>query len=78
MTLTRHGSRDNHLVEFAEGRRIAPMPAKPGRSGPGTGGNRNSSDRHRAHAVTCIYNWTRLTPESRIPHGRAATADRPG
>jgi hypothetical protein len=35
MALTRHGIRDNHVVEFEEGRHIAWMPAEPGQERPG-------------------------------------------
>src|SRR6516225_11150943 len=35
MTLTQGSIRENHVVEFEEGRRIAWMPAEPGRERPG-------------------------------------------
>ena len=35
MTLTRGGVRENHVVEFEEGRRIAWLPAEPGQEPPG-------------------------------------------
>ena len=77
MTLTRGGIRENHVTEFEEGRRIAWMPAEPGRPRPGhlwrweldpagPSGTR----------VTCTYDWTRLTDETRLPRARATTADR--
>ena len=77
MTLTRGSIRENHVVEFDEGRRIAWMPAEPGRRPPGhlwrwelepAGGSRT--------LVTCTYDWTRLTDETRLPRARATTADR--
>ena len=77
MTLTRGSIRENHVVEFDEGRRIAWMPAEPGRARPGhlwrwelepAGASRTR--------VTCTYDWTRLTDETRLPRARATTADR--
>ena len=75
MTLTRGGIRENHVVEFEEGRRIAWLPAEPGQRPPGhlwrwelepagPSGTR----------VTCTYDWTRLTDENRLPRARATTA----
>jgi len=77
MTLTRGGIRENHVVEFDEGRRIAWMPAEPGQRPPGhlwrwelepAGPSRTR--------VTCTYDWTQLTDETRLPRARATTADR--
>ena len=77
MTLTRGSIRENHVVEFDEGRRIAWMPAEPGQRPPGhlwrwelepAGASRT--------LVTCTYDWTRLTDETRLPRARATTADR--
>ena len=77
MTLTRGGIRENHVVEFDEGRRIAWLPAEPGQGPPGhlwrwelepagASGTR----------VTCTYDWTRLTDEKRFGRARATTADK--
>ena len=77
MTLTRGAIRENHVIEFEEGRRIAWLPAEPGQEPPGhlwrweldpagASGTR----------VTCTYDWTRLTDETRLPRARATTADR--
>jgi hypothetical protein len=77
MTLTRGAIRENHVVEFDEGRRIAWMPAEVGQERPGhlwrwelesAGGSRTR--------VTCTYDWTRLTDQTRFPRARATTADR--
>jgi len=79
MTLTTGAVRDNHVVEFEEGRLIAWMPAEPGQQRPGhlwrwelepTGPARTQ--------VTCTYDWTRLTDDKRVPRARATTADRLG
>jgi uncharacterized protein YndB with AHSA1/START domain len=77
MKLTRGSIRENHVVEFDEGRRIAWRPAEPGREPPGhlwrwelepagASGTR----------VTCTYDWTQLTDEERLPRARATTADK--
>ena len=77
MTLTGGSIRENHVVEFDEGRRIAWMPAEPGKERPGhlwrwelelAGASRTR--------VTCTYDWTRLADETRFPRARATTADR--
>ena len=77
MTLTRGDIRENHVVEFEEGRRIAWTPAEPGQRPPGhlwrwelepVGASRTR--------VTCTYDWTRLTDETRLPRARATTAGR--
>ena len=77
MTLTRGSIRENHVVEFDEGRRIAWMPAEPGQRPPGhlwrwelepAGVSRT--------LVTCTYDWTKLTDETRLPRARATTTER--
>ena len=77
MRLTRGAIRENHVVEFEEGRRIAWTPAEPGQAPPGhlwrwelepAGTSRTR--------VTHTYDWTRLTDENRLPRARATTADR--
>jgi uncharacterized protein YndB with AHSA1/START domain len=77
MTLTGGEIRENHVVEFDEGRRIAWTPAEPGQQPPGhlwrwelepisASGTR----------VTLTYDWTNLTDEDRFRRARATTADR--
>ena len=78
MTLTHDGSiRENHVTEFEEGRRIAWRPAESGQRPPGhlwrwelepAGASRTR--------VTCTYDWTQLTDETRLRRARATTADR--
>jgi uncharacterized protein YndB with AHSA1/START domain len=77
MTLTRGAVRENHVVEFDEGRRIAWMPAEPGGQPIGqlwrwelepTGESRTR--------VTCTYDWTKLTDPKRLPRAKATTPDR--
>jgi uncharacterized protein YndB with AHSA1/START domain len=75
MTLTHGGVRENHVVEFDEGRLIAWRPAEVGREPPGhlwrwelepVTGSRTR--------VTHTYDWTQLTDEKRLPRARATTA----
>lgn len=77
MTLTNGGLRDNHVIEFEEGRRIAWTPSEQGRRPPGhlwrwelepLGASRTR--------VTCTYDWTRLTDRNRLPRAQWTTADR--
>jgi uncharacterized protein YndB with AHSA1/START domain len=75
MTLTRGSIRENHVVEFEEGRRLAWMPAEVGKRPPGhlwrwelqpLGPSRTR--------VTHTYDWTQLTDKKRLPRARATTA----
>lgn len=76
MTLTKGSVRENHVVEFVEGRLIAWRPAEPGQQPPGhlwrwhlepIDGNTTR--------VTHTYDWTELTDATRVPRARATTAD---
>jgi uncharacterized protein YndB with AHSA1/START domain len=69
--------RENHVVEFDEGRLIAWRPAEPGQQPPGhlwrwklepAGASRTR--------VTHTYDWTELTDEQRFPRARATTAEK--
>jgi uncharacterized protein YndB with AHSA1/START domain len=77
MTLTRGGIRENHVVEFDEGRRIAWTPAEVGQVPPGHlwRWELEPADASRTR-VTCTYDWTRLTDETRLGRARATTADK--
>ncbi len=77
MTLTGGSLRENHVVEFAEGRLIAWMPSEVGMPRPGhlwrweldpidVGATR----------VTHTYDWTNLTDENRYERARTTTSDR--
>ncbi|GAA1969312.1 SRPBCC family protein [Amycolatopsis minnesotensis] len=77
MRLTGDKVRDNHVVEFEEGRRIAWLPSEPGAEPPGhlwrwelepVGGART--------VVTHTYDWSGLTDENRFARARATTADK--
>ncbi len=79
MTLTTGVTRENHVVEFDEGRRIAWMPAEPGQAPPGHLWRWELDQAGPARTrVTCTYDWTQLTNENenRIKRARATTADR--
>ncbi len=77
MTLTRGAVRENHVVEFDEGLRVAWRPAEPGQDPPGhlwrweLDPIDSSSTR-----VTHTYDWTQLTDESRYRRARATTPDK--
>ena len=79
MRLRRGGIRENRIVDFVEGRRIAWRPNVPGKSPPGhqwawdlepIGPSRT--------LVTHTYDWTELTDRSRLPRARATTPDKLG
>lgn len=79
MTITRpvDAVRENHVVEFEEGRVIAWRPSEPGSRQPGhlwrwelepAGPGRTR--------VTHTYDWTALADEARLERARATTSDR--
>jgi uncharacterized protein YndB with AHSA1/START domain len=77
MILTKGAIRENHVVEFAEGRLIAWVPAEAGKRPPGhlwrwelepAGASRTR--------VTHTYDWTQLTDRKRLPRARATTASK--
>jgi uncharacterized protein YndB with AHSA1/START domain len=77
MTTTKGRVRENHVVEFAEGRRLAWKPAEPGREPPGHlwRWELEPLDESRTR-VTHTYDWTTLTDENRLPRARATTAEK--
>jgi uncharacterized protein YndB with AHSA1/START domain len=76
MTLTRGDVRENHVVEFEEGRRIAWTPAEVGKPPPGHRWRWELEPSGSATRVTCTYDWTALTDAKRLVRARATTADR--
>jgi len=77
MKLTMGSTRENHVVEFEEARRIAWTPAEVGRRPPGhlwrwelepAGPSRTR--------VTHTYDWTHLTDKKRFPTAQATTTER--
>ncbi|WP_338538610.1 SRPBCC family protein [Janibacter terrae] len=78
MVLTKDGMRrDNHVVEFEEGRRIAWRPAEPGSASPGHlwRWELTPTDDGRTE-VTHTYDWSELTDERRLARARRTTSER--
>jgi uncharacterized protein YndB with AHSA1/START domain len=77
MTTTAGKVRENHVVEFDEGRRVAWTPAEPGQSPPGHlwRWELEPIDASRTR-VTHTYDWSRLTDAKRLPRARDTTADK--
>jgi uncharacterized protein YndB with AHSA1/START domain len=77
MTLTMGSIRENHIVEFEEGRRIAWLPSKPGRRPPGHLWRWELEPLAETRTrVTHTYDWSRLTDENRLPRARRTTPDK--
>ena len=77
MTTTTGNVRENHVVEFEEGRRIAWKPAEPGGEPIGHlwRWELEPIDASRTR-VRHTYDWTQLKDEQRLPRARATTDDR--
>lgn len=77
MTTTKGNVRENHVVEFDEGRLIAWRPAEPDQEPPGHLWRRalEPIDPSRTR-VTHTYDWTELTDEGRFARARMTTAER--
>ena len=75
MTLTKGDVRENHVVEFAEGRLIAWLPSEPGKRPPGHlwRWELEPLDEGRTR-VTHTYDWSGLTDERRFARARETTA----
>lgn len=77
MTLSGGSVRENHVVDFAEGRRLAWTPAEPGRQPPGHCwrweleplGEFRTRVRH-------TYDWSKLTDVARFEHARSMPSER--
>jgi uncharacterized protein YndB with AHSA1/START domain len=77
MTLTKGNVRENHVVEFEEGRRIAWLPSEPGQQPPGQLWRWELECMDEAHTrVTHTYDWSGLTDEKRFARARATTAEK--
>jgi uncharacterized protein YndB with AHSA1/START domain len=75
--LTRGTVRENHVVEFVEGRRIAWRPAEPGHDPPGHLWRWELAP--HADGTTLVvhtYDWTDLSDPDRLPRARATTTER--
>jgi uncharacterized protein YndB with AHSA1/START domain len=77
MVLTRNGSvRENHVVEFEEGRRIAWTPADLGRPPAGHLWRWELEPTGEATTrVTHTYDWSQLTDENRFARARSTSSD---
>lgn len=77
MTLTMGSVRENHVVEFDEGRLIAWRPSELGKEPPGHlwRWQLEPLDDSRT-LVTHTYDWSRLTDEMRLTRARATTVDK--
>lgn len=77
MRLSMGSIRENHVVDFLEGRRIAWRPAEVGQPPPG---HRWAWELEPVGAsrtwVTHTYDWTDLADEKRLSRARATTAER--
>ena len=77
MTLTTGQVRQNHVVEFEEGRRIAWQPSEVDQPRPGHLWRWEIEPLGPSRCrVTHTYDWTRLTDEARMVRARATTAER--
>jgi uncharacterized protein YndB with AHSA1/START domain len=77
MRLTKGNVRENHVVDFDEGRRITWRPAEPGQEPPGHLWLWELEPIDSSHTlVTHSYDWTELRDVERFPRARATTADK--
>jgi len=77
MRLSRGSIRENHVVEFVEGRSIAWMPAEEGKDPPGHKWRWELEQIGPSSTlVTHTYDWTRLADPERIPRAQATTEER--
>ncbi|USQ80176.1 SRPBCC family protein [Ornithinimicrobium faecis] len=76
MSLTNGKDRENHVVEFEEGRLIAWLPASPGEEPAGHvwRWELEPIDASRT-SVTHTYDWSNLTDENRLARARATTVE---
>lgn len=76
MTIHLGTLRENRIVEFEEGRRIAWLPNEPGKQSPGHLWRWELEPIDDEHTrVTHTYDWTNLTDENRIPRARRTGPD---
>lgn len=77
MDLTLGVARENHIVEFSEGRLIAWRPSEVGQEPPGHLWRWELTPLDNGHTrVVHTYDWSRLTDEKRLARARATTADK--
>jgi len=73
MTISNGSTRENHVVEFDEGRLIAWMPAEPGGAPIGHLWRWALRPGERGTIVTHTYDWTGLEDPNRLPRARRTT-----
>lgn len=77
MTLSQGVDRENHVVEFDEGRLIAWRPSEPGGVPPGHLWRWQLEPvDDGTTVVTHTYDWTELSDPNRLPRARATSADK--
>ncbi|WP_306231711.1 SRPBCC family protein [Agrococcus beijingensis] len=74
MTLTKGAVRENHVVEFEEGRRIAWKPAEQGKPPIGQLWRWELEPEGSGTRVTHTYDWTQLHDETRLERARSTQA----
>lgn len=76
MRLTQGSVRENRVVEFKEGRRIAWLPSEPGQQPPGHLWRWELEPLGNASTrVTHSYDWSQLTDQNRFDRARATTPE---
>ena len=76
-TISQGGVRENHVVEFEEGRLIAWRPSEQGSPPPGHLWRWELTPVDDAHTrVTHTYDWSALTDELRLVRARATTTEK--
>lgn len=76
MVLTNGKTRENHVVEFQEGRLIAWQPASPGKDPAGHLWRWELEPREDGTTrVTHTYDWSRLTDPDRMDRARSTTVE---
>lgn len=77
MRLTAGALRENHVVDFVEGRRIAWTPAEPGQKPPGHLWAWQLEPLEPLRTlVTHTYDWSELADQQRLARARATTAEK--
>jgi len=76
MMLHKGAMRENHVVEFEEGRLVAWRPSEPGLAPPGHLWRWELMPLDDSHTrVTHTYDWSELTDEKRMVRARATDRD---
>lgn len=77
MRLTTGGVRENHVIDFVEGRRIAWRPAEEGQAPPGHLWAWELEPLSPSRTlVTHTYDWTELADPERLARARSTTAEK--